>query len=231
MKTALLVLVLSLSSFAQELPTEPIGYYSDGSLRHGQRLPDQGPGFMKLFLDRNRSFGAAEMINMITKATAGLNEAFPNLDRLQIGDIAKEGGGKVSDLHTSHQNGLDVDVTYFRLNHKEQAPEHITGFSETMVTGGRISKNFDTPRVWEFLKKLHENGQVQRIFMDPVIKKEICRLARLKKEVVSFEEVLRSLRPYPGHADHMHIRLRCPLEAKECRAQEDPPAGSGCAGR
>lgn len=229
--TALTLLMLSLSAVAQDLPSEPVGYYSDGTLRNGVRIPDEGPGFMKLFLNRNRGFGALEMIHMLVNASLAMNEKFPGLDRLQVGDIAQEGGGKVSDLHGSHQNGLDVDVTYFRVNHKEQDPAHITGFSETMVTGSRVSKNFDSARVWEFVKKLHENGQVQRIFMDPAIKKELCRVARLKKEIVTFEEVLRSIRPYPNHADHMHVRLRCPQEAKECRSQEDPPAGSGCSSR
>ncbi len=228
---ALALLVLSFSSQAQDISSEPIGYYSAGSLRNGVRISDQGAGFMHLFLYRNRGFGALEMINMIVKSSQAMSEKFPGLDRLQIGDIAQEDGGDVSDLHSSHQNGLDADLAYFRLNHREQSPAYIKGFAENMVTGGRISNNFDSARVWEFIKKLHENGQVQRIFVDPVIKKEICRFARLKKEVATFEEVLRSVRAYPNHADHMHVRLRCPPEAKECQSQEDPPSGSGCGGR
>jgi penicillin-insensitive murein endopeptidase len=241
MKKSLLfmcLIALSSSVFAEEYSAdradrpEPIGFYSDGSLRNGVRLPDEGPGFMKLFLERNRNYGTQEILDLITKTTAAMDKKFPNTDRLQVGDVAKEGGGLMSDLHASHQNGLDVDVTYYRRNHVEQDIAHTNGFAEVMVIKDtRISKNFDTGRIWEFLKKLHQNGRVQRIFMDPVIKKELCRYATLLNETKQYTEVLRSLRPYPGHQDHMHIRLRCPTDAKECRAQEEVPPGTGCAKR
>jgi penicillin-insensitive murein endopeptidase len=222
------LLVLSLSAVAQDSKSEPVGYYSDGQLRNGVSVPDEGPGFMHLFLHRKRGFGAHEMIDMLVKSAGFMEKKFPDNDRLQIGDIAQEGGGPVADLHGSHQNGLDADLTYFRKDKVEQPASHINGFQEIMVVRGKLSKNFDTARVWEFIKSLHANGKVQRIFMDPLIKKELCRYATLQKEVKSHEEVLRSVRPYPNHADHMHVRLRCPSDAKDCRAQEDPPPGSGC---
>jgi penicillin-insensitive murein endopeptidase len=230
MKTLLAVLVLTLTFFARAeyLDSDPIGYYSEGILKNGIRLPDEGPGYMKLFLHRNRAWGTLEMITAIIKTAQEMDKQFPKSDRLQVGDISQEGGGDVSDLHSSHQNGLDVDLTYYRKNKIEQPQSHTNGFKELMVIGGRISANFDSARNWKFLKELHKNGQVQRIFVDPVIKKEICRYARSIKESAAFLEVLRSIRPYPNHQEHMHVRLRCPPDARECRTQEDTPAGSGC---
>lgn len=213
---------------AYDQASDPIGYYSEGILRNGVRLPDEGPGFMKLFLHRNRAWGTQEMIDAIMKSTAEMDKQFPQADRLQVGDISQEGGGPVNDLHDSHENGLDVDLTFYRVNKIEQPQSHMNGFKELMVVRGKISRNFDTARNWKFLKELHKNGQVQRIFVDPVIKKEICRYARSIKESAVFLEVLRSLRPYPNHQEHMHVRLKCPADAKECRQQDDPPAGSGC---
>lgn len=228
MKTLIpfILLVLSIPALA----SEAVGYYSNGSIIDAVRLPDSGPGFMKLFLKRDRAWGTQEMIDMLVKSSAAMNKNFPGMDRLQVGDVSKKEGGEVSDLHSSHQNGLDADLTYYRVNRIEQRLTHIAGFSENMVINNRISKNFDTARNWEFIKKLHEAGDVQRIFVDPLIKKEICRFARMKKELVRFDEALKSLRPYANHADHMHVRIRCPKNARDCVTQEDPPAGTGCSG-
>ncbi len=228
MLLSLFIFALTLPAQADYLSSDPIGYYSEGLLKNGVRLPDEGPGFMHLFLHRNRGFGTQEMIDLITKSAASMDKQFPNYDRLQVGDISQEGGGAVNDLHDSHENGQDVDLTYYRKNKIEQPATHINGFAELMVVRGKISKNFDSARNWQFLKELHAHGDVQRIFMDTVIKREICRYARSVKESAVHLEVLRSLRPYPNHQEHMHVRLKCPPEAKECRPQEDPPAGSGC---
>ena len=220
--------ILSLPAISEDITSEPIGYYSSGSLTNGVGLPDSGPGYMKLFLQRHRAWGTQEMITMIIRSAADMNKLFPDMDRLQVGDISQEGGGDVSDLHSSHQNGQDVDLTYYRKNQIEQPINHVNGFSEQMVINNRLSKNFDTARNWEFIKRLHQNGDVQRIFVDPVIKKEFCRFARTKNELIRHDEILRSLRTLENHADHMHVRLRCPPQARVCVSQEDPPAGTGC---
>lgn len=224
----LLTLLFATTSQSWGAQSEPVGYYSNGSIRNGVELPDSGPGYMKLFLHRNRAWGTQEMIDMLITSAGLMNKKFPNKDRLQVGDISKKGGGDVTDLHSSHQNGLDVDLTYYRVNEVEQRVSQIDGFAENMVINGRLSRNFDSARNWEFIKQLHESGEVQRIFVDPVIKKELCRQARMKKELLRFDDILRSIRPYANHADHMHVRLKCPRDARNCQSQEDPPAGTGC---
>ncbi len=229
MKSLLSILLfLNFVPSAWSAQSDPVGYYSNGSIRNSVKLPDSGPGYIKLFLHRDRAWGTQEMIDLLIHSAGAMNKKFPGMDRLQVGDVSKHDGGDVTDLHSSHQNGLDVDLTYYRVNLVEQRPSQINGFAENMVIRNRISKNFDGARNWEFIKKLHESGDVQRIFVDPVIKKEICRQARLKKELVRFDDILRSIRPYANHADHMHVRLRCPRDARDCTSQEDPPAGTGC---
>ncbi len=224
-------LLISLPLMAYDAGSEPVGYYSNGSIRNGVSIPDSGPGYMKLFLHRNRAWATQEMIDMLIESAGAMDKKFPNMDRMQVGDISKNGGGDVTDLHSSHQNGLDVDLTYYRVNQIEQRPNQIDGFAENMVVNNRISRNFDAARNWEFIKKLHESGNVQRIFVDPIIKKEFCRQARMKRELLRFDDVLKSIRPYPNHGDHMHVRLRCPRDARECLSQDEPPAGTGCSGR
>ena len=36
------------------------------------------------------------------------------------------------------------------------------------------------------------------------------------------------VRPWYGHADHIHVRLKCPADSPNCRAQPAVPAGDGC---
>lgn len=224
----LIISICSLPAISEDWTSEPVGYYSEGTLVNGVNLPVTGPGYMRLFTHRNRGWGTQEMINMIIKSAGDMNRKYPEMDRLQVGDISKKGGGAVNDLHSSHENGQDADLTYYRKNQVEQNPQYINGFAENMVINGRLSKNFDTARNWEFIKRLHEHGDVQRIFVDPVIKKELCRFARTKNELIRYDDILRSLRVLDNHGDHMHVRLKCPPNARECISQEDPPAGTGC---
>jgi penicillin-insensitive murein endopeptidase len=62
---------------------------------------------------------------------------------------------------------------------------------------------------------------VQRIFVAPGIKKELCATAGNDRDW------LRKIRPYYGHNYHFHVRLACPSGAP-CRSQSPPPPGDGC---
>jgi murein endopeptidase len=46
----------------------------------------------------------------------------PFAPRLGIGDLSRPRGGYFGPRHVSHQNGLDVDVYYPRLDRRERAP-------------------------------------------------------------------------------------------------------------
>ncbi|HSG66544.1 MAG TPA: penicillin-insensitive murein endopeptidase, partial [Gammaproteobacteria bacterium] len=39
---------------------------------------------------------------------------------------------------------------------------------------------------------------------------------------------LRTLRPWFGHDDHLHVRLGCPPDSVDCVAQDLPAPGDGC---
>ncbi len=228
MPPLLIALVLSALTFAQRSP-EPRGYYSNGHLLLARELPLEGDGYMRLFLHRDRGWGTQEMIDLLQRTAFMMNQRFPMRDRLQTGDLSAMTGGQIT-RHNSHQNGLDVDLTYYRTNGMEQLPDIFDGFVEDMVLNGKISPNFDHERNWELMKTLHRHGGVQRIFVDQVIKNELCAYARALGEHDSEAEVLRSLRHQTNHVHHLHVRLRCPVKAPQCVPQEDPPLGSGCEG-
>lgn len=220
------MLILSLPLMASDRP-EAIGYYSNGTLLNGQNMATEGEGFMRLYLEHNRGFGTLEMITPVTEAAAEIFRLYPDRGRLQVEDLSQEKGGKI-DRHGSHQNGLDVDLTYFRVDGLEHTPTPEQKFSPSMVIKNKISPNFDAKRNWEFVKSLHKFGKVNRIFMDQIIKKELCRYANSINELVSYTEVLRSIRHEANHQDHLHVRMHCPELDKQCRPQAAPAPGHGC---
>jgi penicillin-insensitive murein endopeptidase len=227
LKIKSLFVAVTVSLNASAFTSSPIGSYSNGSIQNSVNLPEEGNGFMRLFVDRNRGWGSKELVSMIIETSSEINQLFPDKDRLQVGDLGAQTGGQIS-RHGSHQNGLDVDLTYYRNNEREQGAEHTNGFTELMVKDGKLSKNFDIPRNWELMKTLHKHGKIQRIFVDAVIKTELCKYSKRVEDYRDYSEVLRSLRPYQNHADHLHVRLYCPPEAQECVAQEEVPVGPGC---
>jgi penicillin-insensitive murein endopeptidase len=77
-------------------------------------------------------------------------------------------------------------------------------------------------RPYGAVKAAASQPETTRIFVNPAIKKELCRTA-------GYDRVwLNKVRPYWGHDDHLHIRLACPDNASSCEEQKAPPEGDGC---
>ena len=97
--------------------------------------------------------------------------------------------------------------------------------SATMVVADD-RKDVD-PKVWTpahgaLIKTAAQDPQVQRIFVNPAIKKALCREAGTDRAWLS------KVRPWWGHDYHFHVRIRCPADSPDCKAQDPPPAGDGC---
>jgi penicillin-insensitive murein endopeptidase len=222
----ILLLLLLLSSLAWS--SEPIGSYNKGSLLNAVKLPAAGEGYMHLYRESDLGWGTEELIGLIQNSAKLMNQLYPGQARLQVEDLGAENGGDIL-RHGSHENGLDVDLTYYRRDGLEHDPI-ATGkkYSNPMVIKKKISPNFDHAKNWNLVKALHQSGSINRIFMDGVIKKELCKYAKVIKEYKSHGHVLRSIRHADNHHDHMHTRLNCPTHAKRCIPQIEVPAGSGC---
>jgi penicillin-insensitive murein endopeptidase len=63
---------------------------------------------------------------------------------------------------------------------------------------------------------------VERVLVNPAIKKALCR------EATGNRAWLSKVRPVYGHNYHFHIRIRCPADSAECKPQDPPPAADGC---
>jgi penicillin-insensitive murein endopeptidase len=213
-----------------------IGFYANGCLDGGARLSDDSPGLVKIMAERDRRFGNESMIRTLTDLGRAYVDEWRSSDvtpyeRLQVGDIAQEGGGQITH-HASHQTGLDVDLVYFRNDRRETRPDRgfESGFDEQFVKNGAVTPNFDVRRNWWALRWLHRTGLVDRVFVDRAIKKRLCHEAEHLEagDHVLAREVLRMLRPYPDHADHFHMRLLCPASDEKCVGSAPPPPGAGC---
>ncbi|MBI3554491.1 MAG: penicillin-insensitive murein endopeptidase [Elusimicrobia bacterium] len=203
-------------------PPEAIGGYSAGCLRGGKAIELTGRGFQVMRLSRRRYFGHPALLDYI-RAFAS-SERAAGLGSLLIGDMAQPRGGPTLSGHASHQTGLDVDIWFLQTaSGKVLTPEE----REKLSSPSLVIGDFDSlsphwnPAEMDVLKIAASDPKVERIFVNPMIKKEICAHH-------AGEAWLGRLRPWWGHNDHFHVRLVCPAGEAHCKAQGSPPAGDGC---
>jgi penicillin-insensitive murein endopeptidase len=205
------------------------GAYASGKLVSPNAIPLEGPGFVKLFADSSgssaRGFGTVDLISIVQHVSARMAQAYPEGERVQVGDLSAERGGSVSG-HSSHQNGLDVDLGYFRRDRREGLDE--SSFVEEFVKDGELTENFDLERNWALMKAWVSTGRVNRIFVDAAIKKAFCAHSKELGDYADQIETLRRLRPWPHHGDHHHLRISCPANSPSCKPQAEVSSGSGC---
>jgi murein endopeptidase len=101
-----------------------------------------------------------------------------------IGDLSKPQGGWFGPRHASHQNGLDVDVYYPRLDRRERPPLRV--------------RQIDL-RLSQALVELFVRAGAERIFVGPNTG------LRAPASVV---QVL------GGHDNHLHVRIGFPPPAR-----------------
>jgi penicillin-insensitive murein endopeptidase len=219
-----LVLVLSFNLLA----SEAIGFYSNGKIANSISVDDYSESHIrKLFRNRGQLYGTSETMLALSSLSDHMKSSFPTVEVTQIGDISSKTGRKIR-RHKSHQNGLDSDVVYYRVNEQAQ-PESETEWGEDFVINKKLTKNFHIARNWEAMKFLVNNHDVGRIFVDGKIKKALCKHATDIGEFQQEAETLRRLRIENSvHMHHFHLRLKCPSGNSRCKAQSEPPAGSGC---
>lgn len=150
------------------------------------------------------------------------------LPPLIFGDMSRPYGGPIGpgSTHASHETGLDLDIPFdFALPRKSayelQHPEDVY-----IVKGRKIQKAF-TPTVATLIKTAATDPRVERIFVAPMIKKQMCLLYEGKGQKGD-DMFLQRLRPWFGHQAHMHVRLKCPSDSPECINQKPAPTGTGC---
>lgn len=201
-----------------------IGSYARGCLAGGKQLENNGSAWQAMRLSRNRHWGHPKLIEWLKKFAieAQTLDGWPGF---LVGDISQPRGGPMLTGHRSHQVGLDVDIWYRpmpprRLNWFER--ETMSSLALAPARGTSIIRKNWSPRYVKVLKRAASYKEVERVFVHPAVKKELCRVAGEDRAW------LRKVRPIYGHNYHFHVRLACPGDSAECKPQRVPPEGDGC---
>nr|WP_307157752.1 penicillin-insensitive murein endopeptidase [Rhizobium paknamense] len=213
---------------AMQLPTAgpatPYGFYAKGCMAGAVALPTDGPTWQAMRLSRNRRWGNPAMIGFLEQ----LSKDAPRVGwpGLLVGDIAQPRGGPMVNGHASHQIGLDADVWLTPMPAKRLSVAQREDLPFTSMLEKNKFLTIDekawTPAHARLLMLAASYPQVQRIFVNPAIKKKLC------DSWTGDRTFMGKIRPLYGHDAHFHIRLSCPAGAGNCKAQAPVPAGDGC---
>ncbi|MDP3895258.1 MAG: penicillin-insensitive murein endopeptidase [Mesorhizobium sp.] len=199
------------------------GFYSKGCFSGGVAIATDGPNWQAMRLSRNRRWGHPTMINLIEKLSReAAQDGWPGL---LLGDISQPRGGPMLTGHASHQIGLDADIWFTPMPDRKLSVNERENMSATSMVNEKTHLVID--RLWtkaheRLLKRAATYPEVERILVNPGIKKKLCETA------TGDRSWLRKVRPFWGHDYHFHVRIGCQPGSVGCRAQDAVPAGEGC---
>ena len=160
-----------------------VGLPWSGSLVDGTQLPVEGPDWVTWnpITDGSRTrrsgcTGTSARSARSSPSIEAYRAANPRAPRVVVGDISFEGGGPM-DAHVSHQNGLDVDIYYPRLDGDLREP--------------RSPDAIDRRLAQDLLDRFIAAG-ARMVFVGYA-----TGLHGPAKVVI----------PYPQHENHMHVRF------------------------
>ncbi|RWR30230.1 penicillin-insensitive murein endopeptidase [Sinirhodobacter populi] len=213
---------------SQQQPT-PIGSYSRGCAAGLVALPESGPTWQAMRLNRNRYYGQPVMISFLEDLSR-YAATLPGWQGLYIGDISQPRGGPMTGGHASHQIGLDADIWMLppqRLNLTRAEREKISSISIRTADQTRVTRNW-TPAHMALMKTAASDPRVDRIFVAAAAKIAMCNAAPRGDRAW-----LQKIRPIYSHDTHFHVRLKCPPGSTMCEVQRPTVAdlskgGDGC---
>ena len=210
-------------------PTDPkaIGEYAKGCLAGGKAMPINGRAWQVMRLKRNRNWGHPVLIDFLERFAEDA-QAYDGWPGLLVGDMSQPRGGPMLTGHASHQLGLDADIWFTPMPDRRLTPQEREDTSA--VTMVALDKTSVDPKVWDdaryrIIKRAASTPQVERIFVNPAIKKALCQGAAGHAE----RGWLGKVRPWWGHDYHFHVRISCPKDsAGACHPQKPIPGDDGC---
>jgi murein endopeptidase len=161
-----------------------------GRLINGVRLPAEGRLFFTWDPVKQRSpnrtyrrHGTDRLVRVTLNVLRAYAEAHPNAPRVGVGDLSRPRGGNFGEQfgglgHSSHQNGLDVDVYYPRRDGRERAP--------------RRPSQIDRALAQDLVDRFARAG-ARFVFVGPR---------------TGLRGPPRVVQPLIHHDDHMHVRIR-----------------------
>ena len=174
-----------------------------GRLRGGVQL-EEGTGYR--VRNAERAFGTPATVAAIRNGIARVVARYVEVPDVLIHDLSFARGGRMSP-HASHQNGLDADITYYRL-----------GVEDLCSWQSVESHELDVRLQWYLFRTWIEQGVVEYLFVDYDLQQPLYEYAR---ERGATDEQLAEWFEYPnrgggraiirhesGHDDHLHVRFR-----------------------
>ncbi len=210
---------------AANIAPAAIGAYAQGCLAGAKQLPQTGASWQVMRPSRNRNWGLPQIVNFLERISAEAKTK-AGWNGLLVGDMAQPRGGPMLSGHASHQIGLDADVWFTPMpDHTLSAEEREKMVPKNMVVDHRVldNDNWSESRA-KLIELVAKDPSVERIFVHPPIKKQLCLWAR------GHVGWLAKVRPLFGHTFHFHVRLRCPAGMSSCKPQAPVKVtdGTGC---
>ncbi len=166
-----------------------VGTYAAGRLERGVLLPARGREWVSWdpILKRRpnrewRRWGTDRLVRTTVTVLREFGRAHPRAPRVAVGDLSRPRGGDFGPQfgsigHASHQNGLDVDVYYPRLDRRVRPPKR----------PGQVDLGLAQDLVDRFVR-----AGAARVFVGPSL-----GLDGPRGTVV----------PLVNHDNHLHVRL------------------------
>lgn len=176
----------------------------DGRLVRGVLFPEQSDVHFTWDPVRKRTpnrpwrrWGTGKLVTVVARVLGDFRAAHPDAPRVGVGDLSRPHGGEFGRRfggrgHVSHQNGLDADVYYPRLDRLERrAP---------------VPELVDRPLAQDLVDRFVAAGAV-KVFVGPRL---------------SLHGPPRVVQPLDHHEDHLHVRIRAPSSSRSPRLSSEP---------
>lgn len=196
------------------------GGYAGGCIAGAQALPLEGEGYLVLRTSRNRFYGHPTLISYLKTLGAKAKQA--GLPKIMYGDLSSPRGGPFLKGHSSHQNGLDVDIS-FSFAPSKMTPQVRDSFVDPALVIERKQVSDDwTSKHSKLVELAAQSSDVARIFVAPGVKRHLCKL----QPQAPWQYKVRS---WWYHDDHLHVRLNCPAGSTSCKPQPAlDPSNNAC---
>lgn len=170
-----------------------------GRLRSGRQL-ESGNGFR--VRSRERAWGNELTVVAIQNGISRVQARYIDVPNVVVNDLSYERGGPMSP-HVSHQNGRDVDISYYRNDCEDECAWQEIGPDELNVE-----------LQWYLFRLWIDQGLVEYIFVDRELQRPLYDYAEARgateaqlEEWFEIHDGGGYIRHEPGHDDHFHARF------------------------
>ena len=118
--------------------------------------------------------------------------------------------------HDMLEDTADREQAEDRINPEDLDKPH----ANILVTRDKKTTNsLFNRKYYDLIMLAAKDPLVERIFVSPAIKVKMCEMTADE----NMHKYLHKIRPWFGHTEHFHVRLRCPAHAADCEKQTPIP--------